>query len=54
MQKINNIVVQSEQLKHNGRIPELNRSIRSLHKFQRAGSILLGAPAQLKSRRKNG
>jgi hypothetical protein len=31
MQKINNIGVQSEQLNNNGRIPESNRSIRSLH-----------------------
>ena len=31
MQKINNIGVQSEQLNNNGRIPESNKSIRSLH-----------------------
>ena len=31
MQKINNIGVQSEQLKNNGRLPESNKSIRSLH-----------------------
>ena len=31
MQKINNIGVQSEQLKNNGRIPESNKSISSLH-----------------------
>jgi len=32
MQKINNIELeQSEQLNNNGRIPESNKSIRSLH-----------------------
>ena len=31
MQKINNIGVQSEQQNNNGRIPESNKSIRSLH-----------------------
>ena len=40
MQKINNIV-QSEQLKHNGRIPESNRSIRSLYIFNTAGHFCL-------------
>ena len=40
MQKINNIV-QSEQPKHNGRIPESNRSIRLLYKFNRAGYFCL-------------
>jgi len=40
VQKINNIV-QSEQPKHNGRIPESNRSIRSLYNFKRAGDFCL-------------
>jgi len=40
MQKINNLV-QSEQLKHNGRIPESNRSIRLLHKSNGAGHSCL-------------
>lgn len=40
MQEINNIV-QSEQLKHNGRIPESNRSIRSLYNSNRAGYFCL-------------
>ena len=35
LQKINNKVEQSEQLKRNGRIPESSKSIRSL--FERAG-----------------
>ena len=42
-QKINN-KVQSEQLKHNGRIPEFSRSIRSLY---RAGISCLRIPALL-------
>ena len=42
-QKINN-KVQSEQLKHNGRIPEFSRSIRSLY---RAGLTCLRIPALL-------
>ena len=40
MQEINNIV-QSEQLKHNGRIPESNRSIRLLYKINTAGHFCL-------------
>jgi hypothetical protein len=40
VQKINNIV-QSEQLKHNGRIPESNRSIRLLYIFNMAGHFCL-------------
>ena len=41
MQKINNKWVQSEQLNNNGRIPESNKSIRSLYKTMRAGLIVL-------------
>ena len=43
LQKINNNI-QSEQLKHNGRIPEFSRSIRSLY---RAGISCLRIPALL-------
>ena len=41
MQKINNKWVQSEQLNNNGRIPESNKSIRSLYNTMRAGLIVL-------------
>ena len=41
MQKINNIWVQSEQLNNNGRIPESNKSIRSLYNTMRAGLLVL-------------
>ena len=41
MQKINNIGVQSEQLNNNGRIPESNKSIRSLYNTMRAGLLVL-------------
>ena len=45
MQKINNIdIEQSEQLNNNGRIPESNKSIRSLY---RAGLTCLRIPALL-------
>ena len=43
MQNLNNYI-QSEQLKRNGRIPEFNRSIRSLY---RAGLTCLRIPALL-------
>jgi len=41
VQKINNKWVQSEQLNNNGRIPESNKSIRSLYNTMRAGLIVL-------------
>ena len=41
MQKINNKWVQSEQLNNNGRIPESNKSIRSLYNTMRAGLLVL-------------
>ncbi len=41
MQKINNNWVQSEQLNNNGRIPESNKSIRSLYNTMRAGLLVL-------------
>ena len=42
MIKLNNRdIVQSEQLKRNGRIPESSRSIRSLYNTMRAGLIVL-------------
>ena len=42
MQKINNIdIEQSEQLNNNGRIPESNKSIRSLYNTMRAGLLVL-------------
>ena len=41
MQKINNKWVQSEQLNNNGRIPESNKSIRSLYNTMRAGLTVL-------------
>ena len=39
MQNLNNIV-QSEQLNRNGRIPESNRSIRSLYKYTKGRNVL--------------
>jgi|TARA_B100001093_G_C26844419_1_gene1022094 Na+/H+ antiporter NhaC len=39
MQNLNNIV-QSEQLNRNGRIPESNRSIRSLYKHTKGRNVL--------------
>jgi len=41
VQKINNKWVQSEQLNNNGRIPESNKSIRSLYNTMRAGLLVL-------------
>jgi len=41
VQKINNNWVQSEQLNNNGRIPESNKSIRSLYNTMRAGLLVL-------------
>jgi hypothetical protein len=43
-QKLNNIV-ESEQPKNNGRIPESNRSIRSFYKFRAGLSCLKLLPA---------